>query len=212
MNTKIFNVALGIVLAATTLTASAQKSYTEGVISFPTDMRGQPADVKEYFRADSISVIISFGAGTVKQLSTAKHDYLAVILDIPVMTLKKAAVANPAEIEEAMATLPTFSFSNTTETKQISGFNCTKVIAKENKSGKTYDIWITKDVTVPEIAMPYYYRTIGGFPVQFTMFQQGQEVSVTIKGISGDKAPAGTYSFSKDFEKVNSLAELNPGN
>jgi hypothetical protein len=209
---KFLNVALGIVLAAITLTASAQKSYTEGVISFPTEMRGNPAEVKEYFKADSISVIISFGAGSVKQLFTAKHDYVAVVLDIPVMSIKKAAVATPAEIEEGMASMPNFTFTNTTESKQISGFNCTKVVAKENKSGKTYDVWITKDISVPEIAMPYYYKSIGGFPVQFTMFQQGQEIGVTIKSITGDKAPAGTYSFSKDFEKVNSLAELNPGN
>ncbi len=209
---KFFNVALGIVLAATTLTASAQKSYTSGVISYPTEVRGNTAEAKEYFTKDSVATVVSFGAGSFKLLTTTKNDYVAFILDIPVMSIKKVAIATPAEIEEGMAAIPTFTFTTTTEAKQISGFNCTKVTAKENKSGKTYDVWITKDITVPESAILPYYKSIGGFPVQYTAFQQGQEISITVKTISDEKAPAGTFSYSKDFEKLNSLAELNPGN
>jgi len=210
MNIKLLTVAMGMALTATTISANAQKAYTEGVVSYSTEVRGQPADVKEYFNADSTATIITFGPGNVKILNTAKHDYLAVVLDIPVAQLKKAGIATPAELEEGMAALPTFTYTPATDTKVISGFNCTKVVAKDNKSGKTYDVWITKDVTVPATALPYYYNTIGGFPVQFTSFQQGQEISITITSITADKAPAGTYAIGKDFER-GTLADLNAG-
>ncbi|MGZ3872228.1 MAG: hypothetical protein ACXVJD_04890 [Mucilaginibacter sp.] len=210
MNIKFFNVALGITLTATALSASAQKNYTQGVVSFSTEMRGQPADVKEYFTPDSTAALITMGPANVKILSNAKRDFFAVVLDVPVASIKKAGIATPAEIEEAMSQLPSFTFSPTTETKQISGFNCKKVVAKEVKSGKTYDVWITNDFTVPETALPVYYNKIGGFPVQYTAFQQGQETSITIKSISDQKAPAGTFGIASDFTK-GSLADLNAG-
>lgn len=210
MNIKLFNVALGITLTATALSASAQKNYTQGVVSFSTEMRGQPADVKEYFTPDSTAALITMGPANVKILSNAKRDFFAVVLDVPVASIKKAGIATPSEIEEAMSQLPSFTFSPTTETKQISGFNCKKVVAKEVKSGKTYDVWITNDFTVPETALPVYYNKIGGFPVQYTAFQQGQETSITIKSISDEKAPAGTFGIASDFTK-GSLADLNAG-
>ncbi len=213
MNIKIMAAAFGMALTTFAITAKAQKSISEGVASYSTQLQGQPAEVKEYFKSDSTAIIITFGAGNVKILSTAKHDYLAVILDIPVAQLKKAGIATPAEIEEGMNSMPQFTFTPTAETKTISGFSCKKVVAK-NKEGKTYDVWITNDVTVPPTAVPYYYQAIGGVPVQFTGFQKGQdgsmqETQITIQSITAGKAPAGTYGIASDFEKVG-LSDLHP--
>lgn len=209
MNIKLFTAALGLTLSVVALSANAQKVINEGIATYDTEVQGQPATATEYFKPDSSATIIAFGAGKVKILLTAKHDYLAVILDIPIANLKKAGIATPAELENAAAQLPTFTFTPGAETKTISGFNCKKVVAKENKSGKTYDIWVTTDVTVPPTAIPSYYREIGGFPVQYTYFQQGQEVVITIKSLTEGKAPAGTYAISSDFEKVG-LSDLHP--
>lgn len=207
MSIKFFNVALGLALAATTMSASAQKTYTSGVITYSTEVMGQQADVKEYFTPDSSAAIMTVGPATIKVLLTAKHDYLAVLVDVPVANMKKAGIATPAELDDAMSQYPSFTFTPATDTKTISGFNCTKVVAKDSKSGKSYDIWVTKDISVPQTAIPFYYQSIGGFPVQFTAFQQGQEQSITISGISDDKAPAGTFAIAKDFEK-GTLADL----
>jgi len=207
MNIKFFNVALGIALAATTMSASAQKTYTTGAYTYSTEVMGQQADVKEYFSPDSSAAVITSGPATIKVLMNAKHDYLAVLVDVPVANMKKAGIATPAELEEGMAQLPSFTFTPTTETKTISGFSCTKVTAKDSKSGKSYDVWVTKDIVVPATAIPPYYSGAGGFPVQFTAFQQGQEQSITIATVTDEKAPAGTYGISKDFEK-GTLADL----
>ena len=208
MKIKFLSAAFAIALSATVMSASAQKTINEGYASFSTELRGQPADVKNYFTADSTAAVITFGPGTVKILTTAKYDYLAVVLDIPVASLKKAGIATPSELEEGMTALPTFTFTVSGETKVISGFNCKRVVAKDNKSGKAYDVWITNDIAVPPTAIPYYYRGVGGFPVQFTSFSQGEELSVTIKSVTEGKAPAGTFAIGKDFDK-GSLSDLN---
>ena len=211
MNIKVLGATLGIALTIGTLiNANAQKVYKEGYASYDTELRGNPATVKSYFTPDSSASVITFGAGNVKILSDAKRDYFAIVLNIPVAGLKKAGVASAAEIEQAFAGLPSFTFTPTAETKVISGFNCKKVIAKEAKSGKSYDLWITNDISVPQSAIAPYYAAAGGFPIQYTSFQQGQEINITIKSVTEGKAPAGTYAIGSDFEKV-SLEDLNSG-
>jgi len=94
MKIKLFSAAFGIVLTTCAIHAHAQKTINVGYATFSTVVQGQPADVTEYFKADSTAQVISFGAGTVKVLTTAKHDYVAVLLDIPVAGLKKSGHIN----------------------------------------------------------------------------------------------------------------------
>ncbi|MGZ3822862.1 MAG: hypothetical protein ACXVB6_19875, partial [Mucilaginibacter sp.] len=183
MKIKFLSVAFGIVLSATAMSASAQKAYTEGLVTYKTSMRGQDVEIKEYFRPDSVAVTFSAGPATIKLLSDANHKSFAVLVDVPVASIKKAAIYTPDEIDQAMAGQPAFTFAPGTETKQISGFNCKKVVATDSKTKKTYDIWVTNDITVPTTAVPEYYKAIGGFPVQYTAFQQGQSTDVTISSV-----------------------------
>jgi hypothetical protein len=207
MNIKVLTAVFGLFLTTLAIKGNAQTAYTEGYASYNTTVHGQPATVKSYFTPDSTAVVITFGPGTVKMLANAKHDYFALLLDIPVASIKKAGIATPSEIEDGMASMPSFTFTPTAETKQISGFNCKKVVAKDTKTSKTYDVWITNDISVPQTAIPLYYTAIGGFPVQYTSFQQGQEVNITVLSVTGGKAPAGTFGISSDFDKV-SMDEL----
>jgi hypothetical protein len=202
MKFKFLSVALGILLSATVMSASAQKAYTEGVVTYKTSMRGQDIEVKEYFRPDSTAATFSAGPATIKLLSDANHKSFAVLIDVPVASIKKAAIYTPDEVDQAIGSMPTFTFAAGTETKQISGFNCKKVVATDAKDKKTYDIWVTNDITVPPTAVPLYYKAIGGFPVQYTAFQQGQSTEITVSSVTDQKAPAGTFGIAPDFDKI----------
>ena len=100
MNIKIFNVARGIVLTASTLAASAQKTYTEGILTISTTMRGQSVQPKVYFTKDSTAVTFNMGPASMKMLTDNKGESFAFLLNVPVANMKKAAVATPAEIEQ----------------------------------------------------------------------------------------------------------------
>jgi hypothetical protein len=202
MNIKFFHVALGLALTATAMSASAQKKYTEGVVSLTTNMRGQQVDAKGYFRADSSAFTFTAGPATIKILTDAGAKSMVVMVDVPVANIKKAAIATPDEVDQAMAEMPALTFAPGTETKQISGFNCTKVVATDTKTKKTYDLWITKDIDVPITAIAKYYREAGGFPIQYTSFSQGQTTEVTVKSVDGTKVPAGTFGIPADFDKI----------
>ena len=207
MNIKFFNVGLGIALMATTLTASAQKVYKSGVITLTTDMRGQAVEAKTYFTPDSTAISFTAGPATIKVLKDSKLTFFAVLVDVPVASIKKAAIYTPAEIEQAMAALPKLTFAPGTDTKQISGFNCKKVVATDTKTNKTYDVWVTNDVSISPNVIGKYYEGVGGFPIQYTSFSDQGTADVTIKSITDDKIPAGTFAISADFDKI-SLDDL----
>ncbi|GAA3976166.1 DUF4412 domain-containing protein [Mucilaginibacter dorajii] len=202
MSIKLFNVALGLALTATTLSASAQKKYSEGVVDFTTSMMGQQINAKSYFRADSNAFAFSNGPANIKILTNAAATSMVILVDVPVANIKKAAVASPDDIDQATAALPTLTFAPGTETKVINGFNCKKVVATDTKTKKTYDIWVTNDIEIPLAGIAKYYQGIGGFPVQYTSFAQGQSTEVTVKAVTEQKVPAGTFGIPSDFEKI----------
>jgi hypothetical protein len=207
MKIKFLSVALGIVLSATVWSANAQKSYNEGLLTIKTTAGGQDIEVKEYFRRDSTAAMFAAGPANLKLLADANYKFFAVIATVPSFNVKKAAIYTPAEINQVVSSFPTLTFSPTTETKQISGFKCKKVVATDTKTKKTYDTWITNDIALPAAVTDKYYLTIGGFPVQYTSFQTGPDgvlmaAEYTVTGVSDQKAPAGTFGIAPDYDKI----------
>jgi len=207
MKTKFLSVAVGIVLSATVLSANAQKSYPEGLITMKTNGGGQEIELKEYFRSDSIATIFSAGPAAIKLLSDVNYKFFAVVAEVAAFKVKKAAIYTADEINQALSIAPTFTFAPSTETKQISGFNCKKVVATDAKTKKAYDTWITNDIALPAAVIEKCYANIGGVPIQFSAFQQGPDGALsvaeyTVISVSDQKAPAGTFSIASDFDKI----------
>ncbi|GAB2689575.1 hypothetical protein GCM10027037_10460 [Mucilaginibacter koreensis] len=207
MTPKFLNIALGVALSAAALSASAQKKYTEGVATYNVSTAGQNVEAKTYFKGDSSAYSFSQGPASIKIIGTANSSFLAVLVDVPIASIKKAAVATPAELEDAKAQEPKFSFTPTNETKQISGFNCKKVMVKDAKDNASYAAWVTTDISAPSNTLSKYFAGAGGFPVQFTTVQMGRPTEVTLKSIAEQTVPKGTFAIPADFDKI-TLEEL----
>jgi hypothetical protein len=207
MKTKFLSAAMGIALSATLLSASAQKSYTEGIVTMKTSAGGQDVEVKQYFRSDSTAALFAAGPANIKLLADADYKFYAVLASVPAANIKKAAIYTPAEINQVLSTFPAFTFAPSTETKQVSGFNCKKVVATDTRTQKAYDIWITNDIALPADVIDKYYTSIGGVPIQYPSFQQGPDGALvineyTITGVTDQKAPAGTFGIAPDYDKI----------
>lgn len=193
---------MGLALTATAMNASAQKAYKEGVAIISMNVMGNAVEAKSYFTPDSSALEFSTGPASIKVLTNSKGTYMAYLVDIPVASRKIAAVASPAEVEEEMAKFPVLTFAPTTETKVINGFNCKKVIATNPKDNKTYDIYVTNDITLPTGANSKFYEKAGGIPVQYYSFQNGQATQVTLKSVTEQKVPKGYFGIPADFDRI----------
>ena len=206
MNKSISKIALCAVFAAFGVNANAQKSYNEGVASYSISASMGSADTKVYFTADSSAAVTNNGMYTAKIVSDSKGAYTAILVEVPSMSMRKVAVLTPAEVAQVNGEIPKLTFTPGTETKQINGFNCKKVIAKDAKSGTDIELWITNDIKAPVTSITKPFANAGGTPVKFTTVQQGQTVNVELKSISGDKIPAGTFGIPAGYDKLSFAA------
>lgn len=197
-----------LAFACISLTANAQKTYTEGSAIYSTSTQGIDAEAKVAFNRDSSAVSIQQGPAAIKLLANNKGTYMAILVDVPLASIKKAAILSPDELKQAEDSAPKFTFTPTTETKQINGFNCKKVIAKDAKTGTNSDVWVTTDISAPENLLSRYFVAAGGFPVQFVGKQMGQMATITLKLINNDKPAPNTFGIPTGFEKV-TLTDLN---
>lgn len=199
--------ALGLALSTIGFAANAQKNITEGLITYNVSTNGQQMEAKNYFKGDSSSYQFQQGPADIKILSDDKVGFWAIVVDVPVASIKKAAIATPADLEQMKDREPSFTSTPTTETQTIAGYKCKKVQVKDSKTGSNYDVWVTNDVSVPSNNLTKYYNKLGGVPVKFSLSQRGQTMDVTIKSISAEKVKAGTFAIPADFDKI-TLTEL----
>src|SRR5215216_6126183 len=111
MNKTFLKIALGALFAAFTVNANAQKAYTEGVATYSLSTGAGSAEAKVYFSTDSSATVTMQGPATIKILNNAKGTYMAVIVDVPVASIKKAAVLTPDEVDQAMGDMPKLTFT-----------------------------------------------------------------------------------------------------
>lgn len=207
MNKLFLKITLGTLLAAFTVNANAQKAYNEGLAVYNMSTAAGSAETKVYFTADSSATVTMQGPATIKVINNSKATYAAIVVDVPVASIKKVAVLTPDEVEQAMGEIPKMTFTPTTETKQINGFNCKKVSAKDAKSGSNFEVWVTNDIITPANALTKNFVDAGGVPVKFTTRQQGQEINLELKSITAQKVPVGTFGIPAGFDKI-SLEDL----
>ena len=206
---KIKQFILGIVLALSciAISASAQKTYTEGTATYALATPIGELDAKLIFNADSNAFITQQGPANIKAVSNTTGTYGVILVDVSLIDLKKAAVLTPAELKHAEEQAPKYTFTATTDTKLINGFNSKKVIAKDAKSGSSIEIWVTDDIKAPANNLSKLFVGAGGYPVQFKTTQNGQSIDATLKSITQEKLPAGSFSIPAGYEKI-SLSEL----
>ncbi|MEO8887467.1 MAG: hypothetical protein ABI367_15490 [Mucilaginibacter sp.] len=208
MNIKHTVTSLILALSCLSITASAQKNYTEGSAIYTVNTQAGDAEAKVAFNSDSSEVSVQQGPALIKMLANNKGTYMAILVDVPLASIKKAAVLTPDELGQTENAAPKFTFIPTTETKVINGFNCKKVVAKDAKSGTSTDVWVTTDITAPQNLLSRYFVAAGGFPVQFVGKQMGQSATMTLKSIDSNKPVAGTFGIPAGFDRI-SVADLN---
>lgn len=201
MKINFLKITLGLAFAAFAVNANAQKVYTQGVATYSMSTPRGAVESKNYFTNDSTAVYTNQGMFTTTVLTTNKGTYVAILVEVPAMSMKNAAVLTPDEVDQMLSSLPKFEFTPTTETKVINGFNCKKVTSKDAK-GNTYENWVTNDIKMPASAMGKSFEGLGGVPVKFTTFQMGAKVELELKSIADTKAPAGMFVIPAGFNRI----------
>jgi hypothetical protein len=88
------------------------------------------------------------------------------------------------------------SFTNTTETKTIAGYTCTKAIAK-TADGSTFTVYYTKDIMPENKEYDYQFRNLQGLPLEYEMVRGNLTIKYTVSQINLNPVPASRFDIPK---------------
>ena len=184
-------------LAALLTTGLSFAQMTEGKITYSMEFTSDNPDMAMYtsmmqgskmelsFMPGKSKAAISMGAmGTMATTTDEKADKSLMLMDM--MGQKMAIQGTLSETEkdpEALASMPKYTFEITNETKVIAGYTCFKVIASLEDGTQT-EMWITKDIAAYTKGQQYFNKDIPGFPMEYSVSQQGMVIKMTVTDIS----------------------------
>lgn len=184
-------------VAALLTTGLSFAQMTEGKITYSMEFTSDNPDMAMYtsmmqgskmelsFMPGKSKAAISMGAmGTMTTTADEKADKTLMLMDM--MGQKMAMTGTLSAIEEnpdPQDAMPKYSFEMTSETKVIAGYTCFKAIATLEDGAQT-EMWFTKDISANTKGQQYFNKDMPGFPMEYSVNQQGMIVKMTVTDIS----------------------------
>ena len=88
------------------------------------------------------------------------------------------------------------SFSNTSETKAIAGYKCTRAIATM-KDGSTFTVYYTKDIIPENSDYDVQFKNLEGLPLEYELSQGKLRIKYTVSKINMNPVPASKFDIPK---------------
>ncbi|NML23033.1 hypothetical protein HHL16_19300 [Pseudoflavitalea sp. G-6-1-2] len=88
------------------------------------------------------------------------------------------------------------SFANTTETKTIAGYKCTKATATLN-DGTVFTVYYTADLIPENRDYDYQFRNLNGLPLEYELVQGNLTIKYTVSNINMNPVPASKFDLPK---------------
>jgi len=205
MKISVFWLPLTLLLAISIQIVNAQKIYRQGVVTYTAIKDSISYETKTYFSADSSASLTPMGSGTCKAIANADGTYLAITIFTPDYSFKNADILTPSEIKGIKQGMATYTFTPTTDIKQINGFHCKRVIARDTKTNIDYDVWVTNDIKIPAVSVLDSFAGLNAQVVQSPLINGRQTI---LKSVTEEKVSAGFFSVPPDFVKMASMGDL----
>ena len=128
--------------------------------------------------------------------STTIHDAqtgIAVVLR-EVSGQKLLIRMTAANWKEKNARYQGISFTNTSETKEIAGYKCTKAVAKMS-DGSSFTVFYTPDIIPENKEYDYHFRNLNGLPLEYELTQRNLTIRYTVSKINMNPVPASKFDI-----------------
>jgi GLPGLI family protein len=88
------------------------------------------------------------------------------------------------------------SFNNTSETKTIAGYKCTKATATM-QDGSTFTVYYTKDIIPENVEYNAQFKNLEGLPLEYELTQGKLKIKYTVSKINMNPVPASKFDIPK---------------
>jgi GLPGLI family protein len=88
------------------------------------------------------------------------------------------------------------TFTNTSETKTIAGYNCIKAEARL-PDGTTFTVYYTPDIVPENKEYDYQFKNLNGLPLEYELVQGKLTIRYTVSKINMNPVPASKFDIPK---------------
>jgi GLPGLI family protein len=88
------------------------------------------------------------------------------------------------------------TFTNTSETKTIAGYKCTKAEARLS-DGTTFTVYYTDEIIPENKEYDYQFRNLNGLPLEYELVQGKLTIKYTVSKINMNPVPASKFDIPK---------------
>jgi len=206
---------LAFICLGSSFVANAQKTFKEGTITYtveydlPPDQQAMvamlPTEYKVNFKGDMSIFKMDMGMFATQQVYNQSTKEILSLTDVP-MQSKKVAVKMNSEEGQKMQDLQygekDYDVKETTETKQIAGYNCKKYIMNDKIANEQNEVWITTDIKLPTNILTANYLKIIGVPVQFSTNARGLKSKMTLKDVKEETVSDINFNVPTGYETL----------
>jgi len=209
------------VFLAVAFTATAQKKFTEGTISYDVVIStgsDQPKNadfldgttVVNYIKGNKSRTEMVSPLGTLTTIFDGAKNSIVILKDIGEQ--KYMITLTPNDWKDANKKYEGISFSYEDGEKTILDYKCKKAVAKL-QDGTTYTVWYTPELIPENKNFQYETRTLPGLAMEYeTANARGEKTTYTVSKINFSPVPASKFDLPKSGYRIMTYAESKAGN
>jgi GLPGLI family protein len=218
MKNRIWSLILFLIVA---FSATAQKKFTEGTISYDVVIttgsdKPKNADfldgttVVNYIKGDKSRTEMVSPLGTLTTIYDGTKNSIVILKDIGEQ--KYMITLTPNDWKDANKKYDGISFGYENGEKIILEYKCKKAVAKL-QDGTTYTVWYTPDLIPENKNFQYETRNLPGLAMEYEMINsKGEKTTYTVSKIGFSPVPASKFDLPKSGYRVMTYAESKIGN
>jgi len=199
--------------------AYAQRTVSEGTITYDIFIQSKNAGVKEYGGlSGSKSIIYLKGALSRTEMNSSLGNETTIHNG----KTGSAAILKEYSGQKLMITLTKENwetrnkkfdgiiFENTVNTKVIDGYNCKQAVAKL-KDGSTISVYYTPELIAMNKEYNQAFKNLAGFPMEYDFETEKLIFKYKLSKIDFSPVPASTFDFPKSGYRVMTFDENKKG-
>jgi GLPGLI family protein len=182
--------------------SAAQSVFTDGKVSYnvKVDVPSGNQQMADMFDGSTYTLYvkgklhrIDMNLGMLDQtiLTNAGDSSMVVLMDVS--GNKYLIRVNKSDMQKQQAKYSGISFTDTTGSKTIAGYQCKEAIAKLS-DGTTFPVYYTTDlVPAGSITMDNMFNGLKGFPLEYEITMQRLKMTITASSVDLSPVPASLF-------------------
>ncbi len=169
----------------------------------PQAVQMLPTETHMFFKDNMSRVEMNMGMGTTVVIANGKTGSATTLMDM--MGHKISMTMNKADMEKVRDKYKDkneVKINYTEGTKTICGFSCKRAEIVYDESEEPMEVYYTDDITAYNANFSTEYPELKGFPLQYTVSQQGMTMKLIANKVSTEKLDKKLFEIPEGYKET----------